>query len=419
MNGKHLTKRFFLILGSVLITIILIDVLTFMLTPVGGLSFLPTYKYHAPSISIQKLIRQYPKGYHLEDSQMGFDIAPNQAATEFFMPDKTVTIFSNALSCMDHLTLQQIQNARSYEYITGDSFTWGYADYEYKYPKVYERSTGKTIAKCGITHSGQSHQFDKFNRVVKEIGYYPKRVIVSYFENDVINDYLYPHTTVIEGFQVDRFEVGKHYDLYRRDLNQIHSNILESLNQQMVSTGTQNEVHIKNIEVNELINWLQRNSMSFNLLKYGFDQFGLPAMTNYRGEEVSSDKIPKPVASELSIRYPIYKLSEKVRFNNEYRTMPITQANRLAIMRWAKDSRARDYELIFMIIPNKGNFNQADSYSGLRLFLREQGIPYLNMAQVFHDSGKSVDAFYWPQDGHWNNSGNEFVGAFLARQFRN
>lgn len=317
---------------------------------------------------------------------------------------------------MDHLTLSDIQHAPSYEYITGDSFTWGYADYASKYPKVYEALTGKMVVKCGITHSGQAHQFDKFSQVVKAIGHYPKRVLIAYFENDVINDYVYPHTTVIEGFQIDRYEVDGRYRLYERDLHQIRSVIFTSIQEPGIYP-TARKVHRTNDQVVEYAKkWLLKYSLSTNLIKYGFDQISQAVPMTIKGKELISSIPSKSLLSGDSTRYSIYKLSEQVRFDDEYRTMKITQSNRRAIMHWAEDARKHAYELTIMIIPNKGSFNQEKLYAGFELFLREQEIPYLNMAKAFHDSNKPVDYFYWPNDGHWNDLGNEFVGAYLAKQ---
>ena len=379
--------RLIIVLLAIGITLGLFDLGAFVLTPKTGLGAFPAYKGIGARLSLQETIRAYPRNYHISDEQMGFDIAPNQPSTDFVMPDKTVTIFSNELGCMDRNTLPLIQHAPSYEYITGDSFTWGYADYDVKYPTIYEKQSHKVIAKCGITHSGQAHQFEKFQRVVKAIGHYPKRVIIGYFANDVINDYLYPHTTILEGYQVDTVRVDDHYQVVRRNLKEVQDTILQS----MEANGS--------FGYTKMLHWLQTYSLSFNLLSLSVQMASMPLN--------SKSPLHRPLNN-------FYRLADHVDFNQSYLLQPITQANRRAIARWASDAKAHSYELVFLLIPAKGGYAQTPSYVGLQAYLREKNIRYIDLAGPFQRSGKSVDHFYWAHDGHWNNEGNTYVGQYLS-----
>lgn len=380
--------RLIIILLAIGVTLGLFDLGAFVFTPKTGLVVFPAYKGVGARLSLQEAIRAYPRNYHIPDEQMGFDIAPNQPPTDFVMPDKTVTIFSNELGCMDRNTLTLIQHAPSYEYITGDSFTWGYADYDAKYPSVYEIQANRVVAKCGITHSGQAHQFEKFQRVVKAIGHYPNRVIIGYFENDVINDYLYPHTTVIEGFQIDTVRVDDRYQVVQRNLGEVQNTILQSIEGKFNGT-------YKN-----LLHWMQTYSLSINLLSFGVQKASSPINTETH-----------------SIRplFNFYRLAHNVGIDQSYLSLPITEANRRAIARWASDAKAHSYELVFLLIPTKGGYAQSSSYPGLKEYLRGQQIRYINLATQFQQSGKSVDHFYWEHDGHWNNEGNTYVGNYLSQ----
>lgn len=387
-----------------LLALVMFDLGAYILTPNEGFLIFPAYKNRSAEANLIEAIRSYPRNYHVADSQMGFDIAPNQPVTSFVMLDRTVRIFSNELGCMDRHILTEIKQASSYEYITGDSFTWGYADYDSKYPAVYEEQTGKMIVKCGVTHSGQAHQFDKFQKIVKKIGHYPKRVIIGYFENDVVNDYVYPHTTIIEGFQVDTQRVNSRYQLVPRDLNQVRKTILHSLD------------GVDDSSRERFLDWVRAHSLSVNLITFGANALFArkyreqsSTIDPMQGARSAADTIDTPL-------YSIYKLADNVGFDQNYLNLEITETNRRAIRRWVNDAQEHSYELIFILIPTKGGYAQPNSYQGLKQFLQEQTVSYIDLAKPFKESGKPAEYFYWKSDGHWNNEGNKFVGQYLAKQ---
>ena len=75
-----------------------------------------------------------------------------------------------------------------------------------------EKSSGKQILKCGVTHSGQRFQYSKFLDITNEIRTRPRAIFVFYFSNDVANDYVYPHSTVMQGWQVDSVKLDRKLD---------------------------------------------------------------------------------------------------------------------------------------------------------------------------------------------------------------
>ena len=269
---------------------------------------------------------------------------------------------------------------------------------------MYEEQTGKMIVKCGVTHSGQAHQFDKFQKIVKKIGHYPKRVIIGYFENDVVNDYVYPHTTIIEGFQVDTQRVNSRYQLVPRDLNQVRKTILHSLD------------GVDDSSRERFLDWVRAHSLSVNLITFGANALFArkyreqsSTIDPMQGARSAADTIDTPL-------YSIYKLADNVGFDQNYLNLEITETNRRAIRRWVNDAQEHSYELIFILIPTKGGYAQPNSYQGLKQFLQEQTVSYIDLAKPFKESGKPAEYFYWKSDGHWNNEGNKFVGQYLAKQ---
>jgi hypothetical protein len=86
---------------------------------------------------------------------------------------------------------------------TSAAFTWGFAPYETKFATEFERPAGIKTAKCGVPDTGTRHEFEKFKLTIQRIGFLPSLVFVAFFENDLQNDYAYPHSTVIDGWLVD------------------------------------------------------------------------------------------------------------------------------------------------------------------------------------------------------------------------
>lgn len=73
-------------------------------------------------------------------------------------------------------------------YLVGDSFTWVYVEYEKKFGTLPEEMIGTKVYACGVTHTGQAHQFYKFIKLFNK-GIKPRVVIVNIVVNDLNNDY--------------------------------------------------------------------------------------------------------------------------------------------------------------------------------------------------------------------------------------
>src|SRR5262249_6068014 len=96
------------------------------------------------------------KGYFRRDAQLGFDIRRNAHATSS-VDGVRHPIFSNSVGCADERDLADFQSNR-WIYFGGNSFTCR-APYQTKF--AFERLTGIKAAKCGISHTGTRHEFEK------------------------------------------------------------------------------------------------------------------------------------------------------------------------------------------------------------------------------------------------------------------
>jgi len=321
------------------------------------------------------------------DDDLGFDIQPNFPPTRFFIPDASFDVFSNELGCFDKNSLGQIKKSSEYVYFAGDSFTWGHADYDKKYTTVYEAKSGLRSVKCGVPHTGQRHQYEKWLRVVKAIGRYPKRVFVGYFENDPANDFAHPHSTVIDGFLVDVVKL-KGKSLVKIDIDEVTNAIHEwGKNPNPASASPLREL-------------LARYSITTHLIASAVVRLKYLA------------KIMMPGTSKS-----FYEVSRQFSFEESYSSSDLTIANREAIKKWANDAKMNSYELIFILIPSKDHFSDPNHYRSLKTFLRDNDISYYDLAEVFRHAKKRSSELYWGNDLHWSNEGNEFVGELLAKRF--
>ncbi len=385
LSFKSIVKNSLVLIIVISGTFIAVDLIAYISSPGQGISFVPAYKKNRFQERLNAAVHYFPRGYNVADPVMGFDTLKNVGPVTFNMADGSFPIFSNDIGCFDHHTLAEIKATKSYDYFAGDSFAWGYGNYEQNIPSTYEKTSGRFTVKCGIIHSGQKHQFEKFQRTEKLIGHPPKRVILTFYENDVANDYAYPHTTVIEGYEVDtyKFDPGQ-FQLVPRDMDQIQKDILAGINPKSQDWKVRLDA------------WLDSHSLSWSLLKIGIKQTQ-----------------PKELAT-------IYGISEGVNYGKDkgYASAEVSKKNREALELWFNDAKKQKYELILVLIPPKLHHANTNFYSGLRDYLDSKNIRYYDLTEPFYESKKRSEEFYWLNDGHLHNEGNIFVGKFLAEKLK-
>jgi len=171
---KKIIKNSAIIFAVVICTLLAVDLIAYLASPSQGISLVPTYKKNRFQEKLNEVVHYFPRGYNVADPVMGFDIAKNFPSVSANLADSPFQIFSNDIGCFDHHFLAEIKNAKAYDYFAGDSFAWGYGNYEQNIPSTYEKLSGRFTVKCGIIHSGQRHQFEKFQRTIKLIGYPPR-----------------------------------------------------------------------------------------------------------------------------------------------------------------------------------------------------------------------------------------------------
>jgi len=329
------------------------------------------------------------RNYYSNHPVRGFDINKSLPVSFFDFTDARLEVFSNELGCWDKNSKEEIINSENFAYIAGDSFTWGYANYKNIYPNVYEKLSGETTLKCGVPHTGQLHQFNKFKSIINEIGAYPKDVIIGYYLNDPSNDNAYPHSKVIKGVRVET----SLFDISSKSLIPINSG----------QTTFKVNQELKKLSDQKLVFEKEENPFRFVNIKNFISQYSLSS--NLINSLVKSFRI-KPLDS-------IYNSQSLYSHSIDYANNFYTKKNREIIKEWKKDSIKNKYNLTFLLIPPSNKFNDINLYSDFKLFLKLNQINFVDATQGFKDSKISRKELYWYHDGHLSNMGNEFLGRYL------
>jgi len=187
-----------LVLVAAVAAALAFDTLSYRLMPDRYVSQFPDYRRRERN----RIWIGNPRDYFVKHPRRGFDIGTN-VRTHHRVDGVPYLIWGNSIGCFD----REYNQDNPYIYFAGDSFTWGYAPFEQKFGTLIENTTGVRILKCGVTHTGQRHQYEKFRDIVSEIGRLPKALFVFYYWNDYVNDYAHPHSTVYDGWLLDKVAV--------------------------------------------------------------------------------------------------------------------------------------------------------------------------------------------------------------------
>src|SRR5262249_55430278 len=256
------------------------------------------------------------------------------------------------------------QTGRPYVYFAGDSFTWGYAAYSSKFATVWEELTGVLAAQCGVTHTGQRHQFDKFTRVVRAIGVMPAVVVVGFNATDPANDAAYPHTTVVDGYEVDTVYV-KDKRLVRADRARL---------ERFVDSSVQELRRKNNSRLGQVVNFLKVYSLSANILNRLLRD----------GAEVVRRMTAKPASaftehdtqSQFGATLYTYFTADDTR--SRYATDARADSNKAAILRWCDHAAENGYRLIFLLIPWKDHFGDTTFFTQVASWMSANGVSFID-----------------------------------------
>ena len=266
-------------------------------------------------------------------------------------------------------------------YLAGDSLTFGYIKNENHFASKLEKLLKEENLSCGVAGTGQQHQFSKFKEISRDIGYYPKNVIVNVFANDLEEDFKYPSTKVIKGKRIGSNEI--------RAINQ---------NKYYLYERTPYEINKK------FDKWENERIRSVRI--YDPRRFSSTAIIFVRAIKKFLKMNPK-FEYEKTVKIPI-QIDEMDSYEifNKY-----SYKNRKSIKEWIKHANENSYNLFFSAIPVKDK--NENYYIDLQKFILINNGNYWDFEKYLTLNKINKSKLYWDYDGHFNNRGNKVYAKFL------
>lgn len=339
----------------------------------------------------------YPRDYFMAHPTRGFDLRPGARGTHT-VDGFSYPVWVNRLGCFDR---EWDEIAEGYYYFAGDSSTWGYTPFEQKFASRFEQASGIPSVKCGVTHTGQRHQFEKFLEITRRLGRMPSNVVVGFSPNDIANDFAHPHSTVIDGWLADDILLdATTYESVRIDREWIAAQIVRRL---VAPRANPPPASFKST--------LMRYSISAQVARSAVKR-ALQWLTLAKSAESPVDV----QVHEGRMLRPIYSL-EAAHYKMgifRYLDTPFTLDNRRAIQEWRRHAQAAGYNLTFVLIPYREvPRTAAGPFEEVKAFLGAEGIRYIDLFAEFRKRGIRDDDAFWQDDGHMSPGGNAAVAQIL------
>ena len=366
-----------------LATIVLIDLL--------GYQFKDKLRVfiHGYGIEIENFSRGYPIGHFQRDEDIGFDITPNFKAKTSIKPFEygSYDVWGNSYGCFDdEWSDEQLTGGI---YLAGDSFTWGYVRYEKKFGTLLEEILKKKVYACGVTHTGQGHQFEKFKRLhTKRLK--PKLVIVNIVSNDLDNDFFFPHTDIIDGVMVENIEwCGSVFDSSFEYTKLSHDELKDFVSK-------------KRAEPQSIKTLLKQYSLIANIIaKLSKSLIHTP------------NRVIENTVKQYEACYQEVYAAGLSNIKEGYSNSNLTKANRNYISKWLNHSMLHDYKILFSFIPSKDPSRDA-TYKYIENYITENSGTYSRFDDFCDVSCREKKVVYHQFDGHFNEVGNELYSQYLA-----
>tara|TARA_B100000787_G_scaffold168998_1_gene158996 strand:- start:2054 stop:3226 length:1173 start_codon:yes stop_codon:yes gene_type:complete len=361
-----------------LITVIIIDLIAFPFKEKFQV-FLPLY-----GVEIDNFSRGYPVGHFSHDDSLGFDITPSFRTQTSIKPIgyKAYAVWGNTYGCFDDEWATD--SLKGGIYLAGDSFTWGYTRYDKKFGTILERLLDTKVYACGVTHTGQAHQFNKFMRLFEE-GLRPKAVIVNIVSNDLDNDFFFPHTDIIDGLMVENVEVCGD-PILSSDFNY----------KRFDRTETKNYMLKKMLEPS-FRSYLREYSLSANVIA------GITSKIRFQYNRLAKKQTS---ACRRSAYAGLSKISDL------YPNSHYTAQNRENITNWIAHANQNDYRLIFSFIPSKG-VTRDPTYPFIQKFIEDLSGEYKSFDTHCDLECRMLNNVYYETDEHFNEVGNQLYAKYL------
>lgn len=296
------------------------------------------------------------QNYFVKDEIIGYDIGVNNKKQTHTILDVSYDTWSNNLGCFD-----KEYNGEPYIYLAGDSYSWGYSKFEESWGYKLEEFTGIITLKCGVPAFGTKQELIKTTRLLEKLPT-PKLIIVQYTrDNDYINDYNFPDTTVRNGYLVPNNlseETYKSFDKY-------------------CTAEKLTSPHLQRIKC-----LLKDHSIIYNLLKG-------------TAHKLAQSTLSKEFLNETGLL---------ITNTSTITEIPYTKEHLENVKGFKTLAQKYKTKLLFVLVPSKNN-------KDIIKFLEKENIDYIDL--------KLSENTTWKHDHHWNKKGNEEVARAVENYLLN
>jgi hypothetical protein len=321
---------------------------------------------------------EVPRGYYVEDPELGADLAPNYPPATFRMRGPSSVVFTNQWGCFD----RDDPVSDDYLLAIGDSSTWGYAALEDKWTTHLETLSGRRVLKCGVSGTGPKYQAIKARKTIAKVGVSPAIILVLYDKwNDLNDDVLFPDDVVVDGH---RGSTSKSLDLRNGHLTH----------------HTRAEVEA------EYRRYLQEQE-AFSPTRYLTEHLTTAAMLREAFDEVYAyvTREDGPILTEPTEVY-LWTV-DTARYPWVVEAFEEHLDNIRALRRMAEEQGA---ELVLIT----DNLPDTDLRARLRAFFEAEFRYYIDVAEPIERAAQGRQIRHH-HDGHWNALGNRLAGEVLHR----
>ncbi len=248
-----------------------------------------------------------------------------------------------------------------YIYLTGDSFTWGWAPLQDKWGKEAQQLTGTRVLTCGVDGYGTRQELIKTTRQLTSLPTQPSLIMVGYLgANDINDDLIFPNHTIYDGYSV-------HSDVTCPDAT--------------CTIPTPAPSFIKNVKV-----WMATHSVLYTLFQR---EVYAPLLARIRNTNTNS--ITPPTSSSQ---------------------LPSVHTN--AMLGFAQLAQKENTKLVIILIPVGTDLQGTQPYTNepMKEFLDAHHIAYLDLLPIFEKYKN--DSLNWTINGHWNIAGNRLAGLAVS-----
>ncbi len=342
--------------------------------------------------------------YHSKDLEAGYDIMPDSPASVHRLKEYSYKYWSNELGCFD----LAYKGERDYILLLGDSFTWGFAPFEYKYGSLLESYLSRRVLKCGVLGYSTRQELLKAGKLLKRLDSRPSLIIVGYCLGNDWEDYCFPYYRIMDDGLVQACKFS--LDTGRCDCySDAEIRVMSGARYIFWSEG-------KNLPLLEKIKMvLRRKSTVYRMISANKL---VRSIANRLGlaEKTVKSYIP-PVHYDQN-RYPALRKVFKNNFANlsEFKKLASDHGARLLVVLIPSDIHVYDF------LKEENDPGVSGLRRKLTSFLSQQNISYLDLLPYYRQcaAGDSQGDYYGnkglylPSDGHWNIRGDRLAALLIS-----